>query len=283
MTAPSGIRASAGFRHAQILQTDANGYPNSSASQVYEGVNIHGAKTLTLNEPEPRMVNHVGDDGIIALDVLPALEPLSGELQIATTDDALTAAVSGGLVQFTGGNSSMMAMGVTDKKGSESQVIVLAYRESLDEDPASATFGTRFWDWRLLPKAWLVERDNTFDINSTNETRTFTMRPNIVTKLPWGVTLSGTTHGTTKAQGIRGLSDKRPHLVGFTGNGSATNFLLPNNYPIDTAATNIYVLTVNGSASTVVNSASSLDRLAFSGAIPDLAKVVCLYGTSGTA
>jgi hypothetical protein len=110
------------------------------------------------------------------------------------------------------------------------------------------------------------------------------MRPNIVSKLPWGVSLSAGTHGTTKAQGFRGMSAQRPHLVGFTSTGSAAAFLLPNNYPIASdATTNVYVVTVNGSASAVVNSASSLSVLQFSSNIADTAKIVCLYGTSGTA
>lgn len=288
MTAPSGIRASVGFRHAQILAIDSSGsgYPAASVitngSAAYDGVNVLGAKLLTLNDPEPREAIHIGDDSIVALDVLPSLTPLNGELNIAVTDDTISAVIGGGTKQFSLGNAGAYATGVTDKKGSEGQVIILAYRESLNEDATDATQGSRFWDWRIFPKAWLIERDTGMDINATNETRIYTMRPNIVTKLPWGTVLTSGSHGVIKTQGIRGMSNARPHLAAWIGNGSATNMVLPTNYPLSAVA-DIYALFVGGSASAVTNSASSLSTIAFSSAPTDQKYIVMLYGTSGTA
>ena len=56
MAAPGVIRSGVGFRHIQIFPLNANGSPNASSTTVYEGTRISGARTLTLNDPEPQQI-----------------------------------------------------------------------------------------------------------------------------------------------------------------------------------------------------------------------------------
>lgn len=225
MTTPSGIQSGVGFRHCQIFALDGDGYPlvETSGSVPYAGITISGGKTLTLNDPEPRQIVHVGDDRPIALDTLPPTEPVSGELQTAKANFIVDALLSNTDV-ITRGEVKFMGAG-TDQRGNEAQVAMVAYRQSLDTDPASSNFGKRLWDSRFMPKAQVITRENSFDDNP--ETRVYTVRPQFVTKHVWGTVFSSASEGYGQAQLLRGISEYKPKIAAWKGDGATTVFALP--------------------------------------------------------
>lgn len=225
MTTPQTIRQSVGLRHVQILAVAADGYPAASSTAAYEGVTITGAKALTLNDPEPRQIIHEGDDNILQLDVLPATEPISGELRVGKTNDVVDAVLTDD-ASITVGQAQLFGVG-TDNKGDENQVFVLAYRQSLEADPDGGTYGARRYDFRLM-KAFLIPRDGNMDGNA--EERIYTLRPQFATKHPWGVSYAAGTEGFTRAQMVRGISQYKPKLVAFQGDAATTTFTLPTAY-----------------------------------------------------
>lgn len=229
MTAPSTTRSGVGFRYCNIFGLDANGYPAAGAvpATAYEGLLLSGAKTLTITDPEPRRIVHVGDDAPFALDVLPPNEAMSGELTISKRNDAVEAAITGKL-SFAVGEYKFMAFG-DDKRGFEAQVGLMAYRQSLDTDPVSSNFGKRIWELKIFPKVILVPRESGFDENP--EARLYTVVPQFVTKHLWGTAVAAGTEGVTRAQGFGGVSEYHPKLVAWLADGTEDEFLFPTTAP----------------------------------------------------
>lgn len=241
MAAPSGDKFSGvGLRHVQILAIAADGYPAVTTTTVYAGETISGAKALTINDPEPRRITHVGDDYVFALDSLPPSEAMTAELRVGKRNDDVDAII-GDENQVTIGEAKFFGLG-TDKRGDENQVIMLAYRQSLDTDPDSAEYGSRRWDFYLMPKAILVHREGSFDENP--EERPYTVTPQFVNAYPWGVSFNSSTEGFTRAQVLRGVSQYKPRLVAFNGDNSETTFAFEPAYPA--AATGKIVVWVDG-------------------------------------
>lgn len=224
MTTPNVVRSGAGVRNFQIFALDSNGYPAATSTAAYEGVNVSGIRSLTITDPAPRVVTHFGDDRVIALDVLPPTEALSGEMVVSKINDTVDAAVQGGPKSFTVGQFKLYPAR-TDKSGNESQVGVLVYQQAVDSDRDSASnYGKRYWNSNILPKAWLFPRQPGFDENPTAVT--YTLQPQIVMKHLWGTDFSTTTEGVDDAQAIRGVSIDKPHLCAFKADGATTSFTL---------------------------------------------------------
>ena len=256
MSAPSTVRSTAGFRSIALFQLNASSYPIGSVtleaqtiptivggsvisgsstaiaagaavsgSVGYYGIKWSGAKVLTINDPVPRVIAHVGDDGIMCLQVLPSLEAASGELRLDKTNDIVDAA-TGNVLKFTVGEANLLGQ-VTSQRGFENQIGALAYSFGQDTDPDSANFGSTVWDFRLFPKATVFQRDPGYT-QEINE-RMYSFTPAYVTKHMWGTTFSKTTEGFTRAQVIRGVSEHKPVLVSYLGDGATKAF------PFDTA------------------------------------------------
>ena len=256
MTAPSTVRSTAGFRSIVLFELNSSSYPIGSltleaqtvptitggsvisgsstaiaagaavsGSIGYYGIKWSGAKVLTVNDPVPRVIAHVGDDGIMCLQILPALEAASGELRLDKTNDIVDA-LAGNVEKFTIGEANLLGQ-VTSQRGFENQIGALAYSFGQDTDPDSSNFGSTVWDFRMFPKATVFGREPGYT-QEINE-RMYSFTPAYVTKHMWGTTFSKTTEGFVRAQVIRGVSQYKPVLVSFLGDGVTKAF------PFDTA------------------------------------------------
>ena len=137
MAAPSKVRSGVGFRQAQLFSLNSAGYPNATSTAIYEGVQLTGAKTLTIEDPEPRDIIHLGDDRVFQRDILPPDTPVSGELSTGKINDDIEALARADLA-FVVGEANFFGVG-TGNRGEEYQVGVLAYRQTLDTDPSSGS------------------------------------------------------------------------------------------------------------------------------------------------
>jgi hypothetical protein len=273
MSAPSGIRTGVGFRNAVLFNLTEAGFPAASGSEVYEGVRVSGAKTLTINDPEPRRITHTGDDYIVSIDVLPPNEGISGELHTSKVNDIVDALLTGQKV-FTAGEMSLFGQG-TDKRGYEVQVGLLAYRQAQDTDPESATYGQRMWEIRIMPKVQLISRDSGF--TDQPEDRVYTVVPAFVTSHLWGAAFSELSEGFAKGQIVRGVSRGKPKLVAWKGDGVKLEFL----FPTDAQALSVSKITawVNGTPQTT-GVTKALTGLTFTAAPATDAIIVALYETA---
>lgn len=253
MSAPSTVRSTAGFRSIVLFELNPSNYPigsltleaqtpytpsgtggsvisgstvavaagaTVSGSIGYYGIKWSGAKVLTINDPTPRVIPHVGDDGVICLQVLPALEPASGELRLDKTNDIVDA-IAANVKKFVIGEKNLLGS-ITSQRGFENQVAALAYSFGQDTDPDSSNFGSTVWDFRIFPKATVFQRDTGYT-QEINE-RTYSFTPAYATKHIWGTGFSMATEGFIRGQIVRGVSQYKPIVVSYLGDGSTLAF-----------------------------------------------------------
>jgi len=223
----STVRSGVGLRYVQVFAL-AEDYPAATSTTAYEGVSISGARSLSITDPEPRQINHVGDDRLFALDVLPPTEPVTAELRVAKVNDTLDA-VLGDDLAFTVGEAQMFGVG-TSNRGEEDQVGILAYRQALDTDPTSSSYGTRRWSFYIIPKAIVVSREGSMDDNP--EEKVYSIYPQLTKEHLWGLAFSTATEGFLQAQIIRGVSEYKPHIVAWqVADTAAVTLSFPSAYP----------------------------------------------------
>lgn len=223
MPAPSGISSGVGFRNAKIFQLDASGYPAATATTAYNGTLVSGARALTINMVEPRRINYLGDDGVIDIDQLPALEADSGELRTGKLNFVLDAILTG-QKQFTVGEASLF-LSATEKRGFEAQVALMGYRQAKETDPTSSYYGQRVWQFVIMPKVQLIPRYSGWTENP--EENMYSLIPAKVSKHLWGTSFGEATEGALLAQMVWGKSFNKPQLVAFKGDGVEDEFLFP--------------------------------------------------------
>lgn len=218
--------AGAGFRHCRIYELDENGFgvvPATGATG-YSGVWFSLAKALTITVPDPQIMQHIGDDRVGGVDLLPPTEALSAELRTGKSNLEVDAILSNINVVALG---QMQVSGAgTSKQGTEPQICILAYRQAIDIDPASATKGARRWYWVIMSKALVFPRLGAMEEQAVDE-NTYTVQPMVFSKYPWGVQFEEATEGFTDAQLIRGISQYRPHLEFWEGDGVVVAFDFP--------------------------------------------------------
>lgn len=219
MTTPNNLHRAVGFRHCRLYKLNANGYLFAdSHTTPYEGVELSGPKTLQVTKPEPRRISHTGADRVLATDVLPTLESVSAVITASGMDLAVEALVSDVTV-VTQGEMKLIGQ-ATDKQGSEPQLAILGWGQSLD-----GVTGRRRWDLIWLPACRVIPAGHTMNENPAE--KSYNVYPNVVTKYPYGPAFGVGTEGFTESQYIDGVSEYKPHCVTFLGNGSATAFTLP--------------------------------------------------------
>ena len=223
MSVPNVVNSGAGLRQVKIFALDTNGLPTGSTAG-YTGIQIEGAKVMGLTDPAPRPVEHAGDDRIQALDMLPAITGMRGTLTVSKTNRTVDSAVQGITAQTIG--EAVAYPFNTDLKGSENQVMLMAYWQSQDTGDTSATRGKRSWQVKIFPKAWVIPLEN--PTAELAHERTYEVTPNIVKQYPWGVSLTTAAEGAQTMQGFEMVCEKKPYPVFFTANNATTSFTLPS-------------------------------------------------------
>ena len=220
MAAPSAIRWGAGVRDFQIFVLDSNGFPAATTTAAYLGIDVSGVRDVTINDPAPRVVTQFGDDRIGGVDLLPPTDTLTAEARVSKLNNTLDAALTGNNFITLG---EMNVLGVnTDLKGNENQVGIVTYQQAQDSDPASSTFGVRYWEGKILPKAWMIPRENPMNENATEIT--YTVQPTLTKAHLWGTQFTAAAEGYTEAQLVRVTTVNKPRFVAFKADGSTTTF-----------------------------------------------------------
>jgi hypothetical protein len=303
MSAPKSTRSTAGFRSLQLFEKDTNGYPVGAktleacnpfqvtsdaftatltpvAAQTtvagtvpYYGIEFAGTKVLTINDPAPRVIPHVGNDRVLAKQVLPPTEALNGELHIDKKYDILDALVSGTLLQTIG--EALVTGIATSKRGFEPSLAALAYSYAVDDDLASPNYGADEWDGRIFPRVNIFLRETGYGAEA-NE-RLYSLTPMICTTHIWGIQFSLANEGFVTAEMIPILTQGKPTIVSWIGNGTVKAFPFDGNKPAK-ATTKVDIVTKNG-----VLAAPTTDYVAYTSGVifttPPAANAVvtCFY------
>jgi hypothetical protein len=257
MAQPTSIRSTAGFRHLSLYELNANNYPiglltlqamnpytvsgsvisgssalvsagaSVSGSVGYYGALHSGARVLTINDPTPRIISHIGDDGVFGVQVLPPTEVMNGELQVDKTNDIVDA-IASAVKRVTIGESNLFLQ-ATDKRGFENPLAALAYSASQDADPDSASFGSQLWDFRIIPQAIVFPRESGY--GQEDNVRQYSFTPMFATAYPWGVKYTDAVEGCLRSQMARGNSQGKPNMVSYLGDGATVGFPFDSSKP----------------------------------------------------
>ncbi len=222
MPAVTGNHFPVGLRYASLFELNANGRINAtSPSAVYEGVQIVGAQAFTVTVPEPRRITHPGDDRVLQTDALPPTEAASGELRVSRISYAANAILAGVNVN-TIAESKEFPYG-TDQQGFEPLVGLHMYQQSVDET------GSRRWRSFIFPKAKAIPTAPGMSENP--EPLVYKVTPYIVTNRLWGTTLVLATDGIIETQVFEYMTQGKPKLVGWKGDGVEETFVFPTAAP----------------------------------------------------
>ncbi len=254
MTAKSVV-AGVGARYAEAFRIDNNtGLPGASfnSGTLVGGTLIDRIKTFNYNSPTPQQFTHYGDDRPYAKDTLPPTE--IGSFAIATAQSNIT------LDAFTENTKTVTLdtvvqarMGNSDNRGSEPQNFLNVFRQALDTQRNSGTFGKlRQWHAAMIPSCRLINTAPAFAQGMTD--RNYEGVPTAVTATPWAQTFDTTTWGGTQGEYIELNFDYKPVCGVGLGNGTLTRFALPKP-PIDVAHTHVWV---NGTLATVSSVTTSV-------------------------
>jgi hypothetical protein len=265
MTATSGLQLAVGARYAAVYKLNSNGRPAATGLTAYDGLTFHGPKAFTLNIPEPRKITHVGGDRVLAVDALPPTEAASGEIRVPTDNFDIDAVLTG-TKKFTVAEASSLAS-MTDLQGSEPQVGLLLFQQSLD----SAT-KLRRWRYIIIPVARIVPM--TVGMSENPEDTRYMVYMSPTTKHLWGATMTTATEGATEAQFVRGMAEYKPHVAAWLADGTETHFPFATDKQAATITkVDVYVNGVLTSAGITV----STDKLTFTAAPTLNDEIVAFY------
>lgn len=259
------IVSGVGARYAEAFKLNTQtGLPDCAFNlgTLTAGTIIEGIKTFTYNNPAAQRIQHYGDDRTFAQDSLP---PTSvGDLSIVTAKTNLS------LDTFTEGTKEVTIDGVvkaragnTDNRGSEPQMFMNVYRQALDTQNGSATFGKlRQWHSALIPSLRIINNLQGFEQAASN--KTYEGIPTPVSQTPWGQTFDQNTWGAQRGEYIEMTTDYKPVWNVGLGNGTLTTFALTKP-PVDLAHCHVFL---NGTLTAIssYNGSTTAPKITFGSA-----------------
>lgn len=246
--------AGVGIRYGAVYNLiDGLPLPAVASATPMNGTLIEGIKTNTVSDPAPRRITHFGDDRAYAQDSLPATESGSFNFTTSKTNMDLDAMLEGGQVRTI--NSNKFLAGNTDNKGSEPQVLLNIYRQALDVDKSSATFGKlRQWEGRLYPSVRITKTTPSYEAENTDITYEATPTP--VKYTAWGEQFTEANWGVTEGEYISYVTDYQPRFNFYRGDGTIVAFAL-SHAPVDSNAVTVWIDGTLTSPSSVVTTVAN--------------------------
>jgi len=269
MTATSGKQLAVGLRFGMAYLLNADGTPLgdvATATNGTDGTEFQGPKVFTLNVPEPRKITHIGEDRVLAVDYLPPSDGMDGELAVSPSELDIVALL-GGLTVATVGEGVLAAL-ASSQQGFEPQVGLMLYQQSLD-----VSLGTRRWRSFWFPSCRCIYMPAGMG-QDTQDIR-YKIAPAVVSSLPWGTALNETDNGCLTMQGVEMMSEGRPNMCWWEGDGAETEFLLPLDKPAtSTAKMNAFS---DGVDATAALASTAVDKITYTVAPADGVIVTLLY------
>ena len=259
------ITSGVGVRHAEAFILDSTtGLPACAfnSGTLISGTLVEGIKTFDYNNPAPQRFTHYGDDRPFAQDSLPATTIGDFTITTAKTNLALDAFTEG-TKEVTLDTTVKARVGNTNKRGSEPQLFLFVYRQALDTQIGSSTFGKlRQWNSAMIPSTRIINQMQSMNAAITDAQ--YTGIPTPVTSTPWNAAFDETTWGATQGEYIALNTDYKPQINVGLGNGTLTQFALTK-APIDVAHTHAWV---DGTLATVssVNTSTTNPSMTLSAA-----------------
>lgn len=236
MPVASGIQYGSGFRFGAVYEIDqtTGRLKGTSSSVPYMGSRFVGAKAWNLSIPKQRRIFHIDADRVGAADFLPPTETASAAIAVSADNMVLDSILTGNK-QVTMGEATTIAS-LTSNQGFEPLIALLLWQQSLDSS-------TRLRTWRsyLIPRAKAIPMESGFGDKEIDGNYDIMMTPSSLNI--FGASLSNSIDGATDAQLFRAMTQGRPALAAWLGDGYTTEFTYPSGYTpaLSTATVVVYV------------------------------------------
>lgn len=228
MPAPSGISWGVDLYRAVVFPLNADGtYQTVNTGAVYEGLQFEGSRVFEVTPAEMRAIDNYGDGRLRDTIYLAPNTSTKGELRVGYEHQAINAALTG-VAAFNEGDMKFVGVS-TDQQGNEPIVALLLMQMAHDENKLKR------WRSYWVPRAQCIPLPSSFSENATEMRYQITFSPSTVTM--WNEELTQVIHGCTEAAFFSGVSEYRPNIVMFEGDGVYDDtFLLPVNRPAISSA-----------------------------------------------
>lgn len=273
--AASQITSASGLRRLQFFVLDSDGVPNGdqSGADGYDGVRLEGVSGVSPTIPDVQPISHIGDDRVFAQDFLPPNTAPSMTINTAKSNLTADATLTDTKVQTIG--ETKVGGFLTDKQGSEVDVLMLYYRQAIDTDASSAGFGTREWQVWMWPKVRIIPKGAGADQGAADQNQ-YNVIPTAARQFPWEVSFSEADNGFTESFGLRFTGENPPVLERWTGDGALATF----NLTWTPVSTDKFSAWENGTPLTVSSVDTANKTVTFSTTPANAAKVIGWYETS---
>lgn len=223
-----------GFQKAVIYALNTKGRPAAqTGGLVYAGVEVYATKLYNLTIPPARRVPHIGNDRLLATQIFPSQEPVTGELSVGAEDLELIEVVTGLTIKTIAGANMLPHM--TDQQGNEPVVGMLMWQAAVAK--ATKAQGIHF---HIVPNTQAVPRlpgagENPIDL-------VYDLAPNPTEYHLWGEALapladiydplSGVSDTGAFESGLwSGFIDYPMRIASFIAAGAQVEFLFPASRP----------------------------------------------------
>ena len=271
------ITSGVGTRNGFLFPLDEDGLisVNTTSAIPVEGTLLFGIKTATTSDPEPQRIVHYGNDRPYAQDSLPPTEVGTVAITLAASNLIVDSMTEGNKVRETGNMVSRAAN--SDNRGNEPILAAMFYRQALDTEPGSPTFGKlRQWNMRTYPAARWATATSSYEAQATDKTINGTPTPTGQTI--WGENYQESTWGNTFAEYTESVVNYEPRWNAHLGNGTMTSFQLSH----PPASAEELLVWVGGTLTVPVSVNTSLTNPSYtlsSAAGTNLVKLISLIGT----
>lgn len=223
MADTSGISWGVDLYRAVVFPLNSDGtFQQTNDAVVYEGLQFEGSRVFEITPAEMREVINYGDGRVRDTIYLPPNTSVRGELRVGYEHQAINAALSN-VKKISTGEKTSVPMS-TDQQGNEPIISLLLMQQAKDEAKLKR------WRYYMVPRAQAFPMPSSFNENASEIRYQITFNPSSVRL--WNEALTVATHGCTEEAYESGMSEGRPNIVMFEGDGVYdVLFTLPVNKP----------------------------------------------------
>lgn len=233
------ITSGIGLRMVRVALRDTDGTikvpAGTAVGTAYNGLQVGGARALTITVPDAVRVPVTGDDRVYYQWQLPPTENATGELRVSKIAHPIIALVTG-TKQWGSPNRRKIGWG-TDKQGEEPEIVLWGCRQVIEADESLAAFGQKRWETCYVLNALAHPRPSTMEYQTVSE-MIFSVVANDATVNELGTAFSIAINGFTKAELLGIVTDKKYMLDAFLGDNSQVTFTLSQT-PYETGIFNV--------------------------------------------
>jgi hypothetical protein len=217
MTAPSTQFWGGDVYLSTVFPLDSAGALQPPDDQVYEGLEVDGARTFDLTPAEGSYLVNIGNGRLRDTIYRAPREASRAELRVGYSQLDVIAALSGVSV-YTVGEAQIIGR-LTNLQGSEPDCALLLTQAGHDENGL-----TRYLSY-IIPKGKAIPIDSPFNDNALELRYAVTISNS--RKEVWGETFTVLRHGFTETGYLDMITEGKPKIVAWKANGYDENFAFP--------------------------------------------------------